>query len=169
MRKSTVLFAAAAAALAFSPVAASAQSFDGDRVIKSARLDDLKAVVTSLGHTVDAVGVSGEYSLRGITEEGLRYLLIGTACDVGNVSGCQGVMMQVRFTNDSEDRISLENVNRANFEQAAISAWFNEDSNTMGVTRYVVLDHGITMANLKANVDVLLAITPLVLDIVRER
>ena len=169
MRKSTVLFTAAAAALAFSPAAVSAQSFDGGRVINSARLSDLKAVVAELGHTVDAEGVSGDYSVRAITEDGLRYLLIGTACDVGQISGCQGVMMQVRFTIDTDEEILPANVNRANYQQAAINAWFNQESNTMGVTRYVVLDHGITLANLKANVDVLLAITPLVMDVVRER
>jgi hypothetical protein len=169
MRRSTVLFAAVAAMPALSPTAVSAQSFDGARVIQSAQLSDLKAVVTSLGHTIDAEGVSGEHSLRVITEDGLRYLLIGTACNVGDVAGCQGVMMQVRFTIDNGEEILVENVNRANYEQAAINAWFNEDSRMMGITRYVVLDHGITLANLKSNVDVLLAITPMVMDVVRDR
>ena len=35
----------------------------------------------------------------------------------------------------------------------------------MGISRYVVLDHGVTMANIKANLEVLIAIAPAVVDI----
>lgn len=168
MRKLSAFLTACAAAIAIVPVQASAQSYQADRVVKSVQVADLKAIVTSLGHTVDGEKVAGDYSVRGLTDNGLRYLLIGTACDVQEIAGCQGVMMQVRFSNDTGQPISYEKLNQANFEQAAINAWYSPDSNTLGVTRYVVLDHGLTMANLKANVDVLLSITPQVMDLINE-
>ena len=169
MRKTFTILATFAAASAIVPATASAQAYSPSRVLKSATVNDLKAIVGSLGHTVEAEDVAGDYSIRAHDEEGLKYLLIGTACDVGDVPGCQGIMMQVRFSNDDGQEIVYENLNRANFEQAAVSTWYSPEEETIGVTRYVVLDYGVTMQNIRENVNVLLAVTPLAMDVVRER
>jgi hypothetical protein len=103
----------------------------------------------------------GPVSVAAQTESGTNYLLIGTACNVGDVAGCQGVMVQIRF--DADASIADERLLRANLAQAAVNTW-RDQSGTIGVTRYVVLDHGITMANLRANVLVLLGLAPSVVQ-----
>ena len=148
------------------PVAVSAQSYQPERLVKSVETADLEAIVLSLGHTVDKKGLYGEdgdRSLRAVDQNGVKYLLIGTACDVGEISGCQGIMMQVRY--DLPEGVTYETVAKANYEQAALNTWVDfEGEGTLGFTRYVVLDYGATMANIRENVNVLLDVYPLAMD-----
>lgn len=143
------------------PSAVQAQAYQADRVKKSVTLNDLKAVVNDLGHTITGEGDFGDVSLSVQDEYGLYYLLIGTACDVGGVSGCQGIMMQVRY--DIDGSVTYETMASANLAQAAVNSWIDFGDGTMGFTRYQVLDHGVTMANIRANVLVLLDVSPLAL------
>jgi hypothetical protein len=48
----------------------------------------------------------------------------------------------------------------------AVSTRYDPGSNVLSVTRYVVLDRGVTMANVAENVAVLLALVPEVARIV---
>lgn len=168
MRKVHLL--AAAVVLAGGNVAAApaarAQGYSAERLVKSVDLDDLKAIVASLGHTVSEQGKFGEISLSATDAEDTNYVLIGTACDANGVPGCQGVMMQVRF--DPDEGVDSESLARANLSQAAVNTWRDPANGTIGVTRYVVLDHGVTMANLRENVNVLLSLTPSVVDALLE-
>ena len=82
------------------------------------------------------------------------FVLIGTACDIGKVKGCQGTMMQVRY--DDDESVTLEGVNKANMEEAAIGTWWDKEDKTVGFTRYVVMDDGVTWLNLRQNLRVLL-------------
>lgn len=150
--RSFAVVAAAAAACSAAPV--SAQTYTPGRILKGVKLDDLKAIVASFKETVTETDVAGETSLAAKTAEGTIYVLIGTACD-DKALGCQGVNMQVRFDADSVD---LKTVNDVNLSEQAIQTWYDAESKTLGFTRYVVLDHGITMENLRENVNVLLAI-----------
>lgn len=145
------------------PAAAMAQAYSPERVKKSIELGDLKAVVSSLGHTVEEEGVSGARSLRALDDDGIRYLLIGTACDANGVPGCQGIKMQVHY--DLPDGVTYERVAQANLKQVAVVTWVNFESDTLGFTRYQVLDHGVTMANIRENVLVLLDVYPLAMDV----
>lgn len=142
--------------------AASAQDYVPDRVIGAVDTDDLKTIVASLDHQLLQAGQNGDVSVDAQSEDGMKYRLIGTACDVGGVAGCQGVMMQVRF--DASSTITDTDLARANFEQPAILTWRDNSDGTIGTTRYVVLDHGVTMANLRENVKVLLGLTPLAVE-----
>ncbi|MBD3729945.1 MAG: hypothetical protein IE933_09585 [Sphingomonadales bacterium] len=163
------LAAATALAVSLSPMmapAAMAQSYVPDRVKKSVETEDLVAIVKSLGHTVDETAVfgdEGERSVRATDENGVTYLLIGTACDAGDVKGCQGIMMQVRY--DLSEGVTYETVAKANIQQAALNTWVDFEGGTLGFTRYQVLDYGVTMANIRENVKVLLDVYPLSMDI----
>ena len=64
-------------------------------------------------------------------------------------------MMQVRY--DANDSTTLEGMNNANFKQAALSSWWDKSGKTIGFTRYVVLDDGVTWMNIRQNLRVLLA------------
>jgi len=131
------------------------------RSVGSVTLEDLKAIVVAAGYKIDALSTYGDVSIRGKTPEGLVFHLIGTACQQ---KACQGIMMQIRY--DTDERVTLERVNKANLGDAAIAVWFDREDKTIGITRYVVLDHGVTMANVKANLRVLMSIAPNVVAIV---
>jgi hypothetical protein len=152
MRK--MAWALAAGSLAFAaPLAA--QEYDPARLVMAVGQTDLAEIAASLGHTVKEIGKPGQTYLAAETGEGIVYLMFGTACDVGGVPGCQGVMMQVRY--DLPEGTTLETIARANDAQAAISITADFAGKSLVFTRYHVLDQGVTMANIRANVDVLLA------------
>jgi hypothetical protein len=134
------------------PVAA--QDYKADRVVSAVDQDDLVAVVTSLGHTVREVGKNGENYVAANADDGTICLLFGTACGVGGESGCQGVMMQVRY--DLPEGTTLETLARTNQAQAAIGTTADFETKSLIFTRYHVLDYGVTMANIRENVNVLL-------------
>ncbi|RXZ65907.1 type III secretion system chaperone family protein [Pelagerythrobacter rhizovicinus] len=162
MRKVHFLAAIALASAIAAPAPVQAQGYSAERLVRSVDLDDLRVVVTSLGHTVREERTFGDVSLSATDAEGTNYIVIGTACGANGSARCQGVMMQVRF--DPDETVNAESLARANLSQAAVNTWRDPANGTIGVTRYVVLDHGITMANLRENVNVLLSLTPSVVD-----
>ncbi len=89
------IFVAGALALAAAPAAA--QDYVADQVKKSVVTADLAAVVGSLGHQVIEAGEGDEVLVIAEDANQLKYALIGTACDAGDISGCQGVMMLAQF------------------------------------------------------------------------
>ena len=149
--------AAGMAAAVISTPALAETTYNPDRIVKSVENDDLIAIVKSLDHEI--VQIADDSRLVGAKEkDGLSYILIGTACDANGVSGCQGVNMQVRWSGSSG--MTDANLAEANLEYAAITSWYLPDTDSLGFSRYVVLDYGITMANLRENLKVLLAVAP---------
>ena len=160
--------AAIAAAMSFT---ASADDFtadtslaDNDRVVRSVTLEDLKAIAVSEGHEITEVGGQGDVSLRALTPEGLIFHMIGTACDTEYADGCLGLMVQVRY--DSDEDVTTEAINNANISYAAVSTWWDKEEKTVGVTRYIILDGGQCMENLKVNLQNALSLGPMVADVV---
>lgn len=145
--------AATAGALAFAAPAA-AQDFDAARVVMAVNQADLAAIAASLGHKITQRGKEGETFIAAETGEGVVYLLFGTACAVGGGPGCQGVMIQARF--DLPPGTTYETLAKTNAGQAAISVTADFAAKSLVFTRYHVLDHGVTMANIRENVNVLL-------------
>ncbi|HIG23584.1 YbjN domain-containing protein [Henriciella sp.] len=125
--------------------------------VQSVTLQDLERFATDAGHEVVAFGETTENSLRAETPNGVTYYMEGTACDDG---ACRGIIMSSRF--QATDAVTLDKVNRANLERAAVSVWRLEDS--VGVSRYVILDGGMSEANIKINLDNFLAIVPGVVE-----
>jgi hypothetical protein len=156
----TFRFAALAGALALASLAApaAAQTYNAEQVKKSVTQDDLVAIVGSLGHQVVEQGSGAETLVLVQTPDGVNYFLIGNACDVNNVPGCQGIVMQARF--ELPAGTTAETLAAANLDQAALNTWADFEDKTLGFTRYQVLDHGATMANIRANVMVLLSLVP---------
>lgn len=148
---------AAALALAAMAAPAAAQEYRADRVVTAVGQTDLAEIAASLGHKIRETGKPNETYLAAETADGVVYLMFGTACDVNGVPGCQGVMMQVRY--DLPDGTNPETLARTNLAQAAISVTADFDQKSLIFTRYNVLDHGVTMANIRENVNVLLAVT----------
>ena len=171
MPRYTTSFAALAAFAALAGAqSAQAEHHDQsthDQTITNVRIAELERVVAALGHTVESRGpVEGdpEYpeALVATDTEGLRYYLIGTACDIPPVPGCRGVMMQVRYPRPAG--VTETTLMRTSRRQAALNLWFNEAGEILGMTRYVVLDEGVTLANVVENLKVLLTLAPIALD-----
>ncbi len=156
MRAMKLAGAMLACALA-APGALAAEGYDPGRVLGSVEESDLAAVVGALGHAVTSRG-DGEPYVVARTPEGTVYLLMGTACDVGGVPGCQGIMMQVRIT--LPPGTTPETLAAANLGQAVITTAADVERRTLIFSRYLVLDHGVTMANIGANIDALLVAVP---------
>ena len=121
--------------------------------VQSVTIDDLESFVTDAGHKDLAFGETTENSLRAETPNGVPYYMEGTACEAG---ACRGIIMSSRF--QADDTVTLEKVNQANLERAAVSVWRLEDS--VGVSRYVILDGGMTKANIATNLENFLALVP---------
>jgi len=154
--KSAAVMMAGALALGLLAAPASAQDYAPDRVKKSVEIADLAAVVGSLGHQVIEEGEGEDVLVIGEDPDQIKYILLGTACNLEGVAGCQGVLMQVQF--DLPAGTTPETLAKANLEYAALNVWANFEDKTLGFTRYVVLDQGVTMANLRANIEVLLSL-----------
>ena len=150
------VFAAAAILIAVGAAPAAAQDYAPERIKKSVTQADLFAIVGSLGHQVLEQGEDDQVFVVAQTEDATNYFLLGTACDVNDVPGCQGIMMQLRF--DLPPTTTFETLAKANLEQAALNSWADFEGKTLGFTRYQVLDNGVTMANIRENVNVLLAL-----------
>lgn len=127
------------------------------RIFGSVTSVDLRALVVAEGHTVDAIDPVTSPSVRGRTEDGKLFLLIGTACDTDAVPGCLGIMMQMRY--DSDESVTFAGVNDANINEASLNTWWDQANNTVGFTRYVVLDDGVSWMNLRQNLRVLLDVS----------
>lgn len=135
-----------------------------DRIVRSVDLEDLKALAVAEGHTIESVGDDGDVSLRATTPDGLIFNLIGTACGTEYSDDCLGFMVQVRY--DDDEDVTTEKINSANLSYAAVSTWWDQDGDTVGVTRYIILDGGQRMENLKINLENALALGPLVADVI---
>jgi len=149
---------AGACALVTLAVPGAAQTYNAQQVKKSVTQNDLIAIVGSLGHQVAEQGSGAEILVLAESDGGMNYFLIGTACNVNNVPGCQGIMMQARF--ELPPGTTAETLAAANLDQAALNTWADFEGKTLGFTRYQVLDHGATMANIRENVVVLLSLVP---------
>jgi hypothetical protein len=150
--------AALAAATILLAAPAAAQDFVAERLVKSVTQDDLLAVVGALGHQVLEQGSEGDVYVVAQDADQVNYFLFGTACDTNGVPGCQGIMMQVRY--DLPPGTTFETLSKTNMDQAALNTWADFEEKTLGFTRYQVLDYGVTMANIRENVNVLLALVP---------
>jgi hypothetical protein len=123
--------------------------------------DSLAEFAQKQDHEVLGYGEAGDVSVRAQTEDGTVYYLTGTACNEGT---CSGVNMSARF--DANDLVTWERLNDANLRRAAVSVWRLDD--TLGISRYVILDGGMSEQNLQVNFDNFIAIVPTVIEMFYE-
>ncbi len=142
---------------------------DDAKIVKAVSLQDLQTILVEEGYTINSTGDDGAVSVRATDTAGtgLIFNVLGTACDTEYSDDCLGINMQVRYDADGQE--TLERINDANLMWAATSAWYSAggtdgNSPTVGVTRYVILDGGMTIRNIKDNLINLLAIAPQAAD-----
>lgn len=160
--------AIAAPALAQGTFTADASLARDDRQVRSVFLEDLKAIVAaSSGHTITAAAGN---SVTATNENGLIYNLDGTICENEIRPGCLGININVRYDGDS--MVTYEKMNAANLNWTPVSVALEgeigaEDSSLI-ITRYVILDGGMTMLNVKDNLTNALSIATGVADYIWE-
>lgn len=145
---------AVACALASLAVPGAAQTYNPDQLKTSVTQDDLVAIVGSLGHQVLEQGNVGETFVLAENEQGVSYFLIGTNCEVIEVSGCQGILIQSRFA--LPPGTTIETLAATNRDHVALNTWADFEEKTLTFNRYQMLDYGVTMGNIRLNVEALL-------------
>lgn len=154
--------------LAFLSAAAAPGFADDSRVIDAITIQEVETLLKEEGYSIASTGDDGEDSIRALTADGsIIFNILGTACDTDWADGCLGLNMQVRF--DADGRETLERINNANLMWAATAIWyseagFNDGGPTVGMSRYLILDNGVTAGNIKENLVNLLAIAPQAAD-----
>ena len=159
--------ATAAPALAQGGFTADASLARDDRQVRSVFLEDLKAIVVAAGHTITSA--SGN-AVTAKNENGLIYNLNGTVCENEIRPGCLGINMNIRYDGDS--MVTYEKLNAANLNwtpvSVALEGEIGSTDSSLIITRYVILDGGMTMLNVKDNLSNALSIAASVADYVWE-
>ena len=112
-------------------------------LMTSVSLDDLEYVVETQGHTLEE-SFPQSAAVMAIATNGERFFMQGTACSADLT--CQGLHIWMTINGE----MTFERANELNYEYAAVSVLAKEDD-TFQISRYLILDHGTTMANIKAN------------------
>lgn len=136
-------------------------SQEADSLVTGLQYDDLSSIIVSLGHSVrteseDINVITAE------TEDGFLYTLEAAACN--DNQDCKGLSIMASY--NSLNGTTPESINDADVAYAAVSVWTTGE--TIGISRYLILDEGMTMENIKLNINTLLAIAPLVLEKAKE-
>jgi hypothetical protein len=153
-----------AAGAAFAAVPATAQSYNATRVIGSVTLEDLQAIVGDIGHEIVTTRTENAPFIAARTPEGVVYAIEGRACTDAKTD-CKGILIEAAYS--GADNVTDENIARADRRYAAVNASVNRERDDFRFTRYLILDDGVTMANIRANVTVFLALQPLSLEIAK--
>ena len=138
----------ASVALAFATQAQEtpAQPDQQDRdgwLMTSISFDDLEYIVETEDYDVGQV-FPDDIAVMAMSPSGIPFFMQGTACSVDQ--DCQGLHIWMSFTGE----MSVADANQLNYDYAAVSV-MAFDNGSYQISRYLILDHGTTMANIKAN------------------
>lgn len=167
MKRTTLAAFAPSLAILGAPVApVAAQTYSAERVIEAVTIDDLKAIIGDIGHEIVSTETESAPMIVARTPDGLIYRLRGTVCDDAK-SKCRGISIAAKYR--GADQVTDENIARANRRFAAVKPVVYREDDYYSFARYLILDHGVTMANIRTNVTVFLAIQPKSLKIAAGR
>ena len=153
----TLFLAIAAGGLAVSPVAASAQAYQAERVLKTMDAGDLSAVLTNMGASWDVVPRDDDTDLYQITfANGLKAFAWFRVCDGGQ---CRGLTLLAAYARDeaySNDAV-LDAKLRAFNDSAPAGKAFRSTGDSILSQAYIISDNGITMANIQSQIEVFIS------------
>lgn len=144
----------------------------GDHIVDRVELTDIEAALTRWDYEVQAALVQDDVPIVAArNEEGLEFIVYGTACDTEGQSGCLGLMMTVMYSVDIPLEFAV--INEANQRWAAATTTYAAPAqeNAQGqltIHRYVILDGGVTFQNIADNLLNLLAIAPQVVEFLEQ-
>ncbi len=125
-------------------------SADDEAVVTSISLNDLKDIVREKEHKIinSSKGEEDPF-IFAEADNGTRYYLSGQACEKQR---CAGLNIRVNYKLDDEP--DYEKINETNLQRAAANVFYQEQR--LSISRYIILDYGMTLKNIKLNIDVLL-------------
>jgi hypothetical protein len=125
-----------------------------DMTIGSVGTGDLHMLLDEMGASLTFSGVNDRQApfVFAISQDGMSFGIY-TACGNPDGTDCRGIELLAVF--DSER--SLADISAIDQSYAAVSV-YKSDENTVHVSRYVILDHGVTWANLLENAEVFAAL-----------
>lgn len=124
--------------------------------VKSVTKADMRYVIEASGHTVTQ-DLSTGIGLIGEDSDGVIFALEGKACDDAQV--CLGLEAFLVLDGD----FSADDANSINQRWSAIKATKLDDG-SLYMSRYLILDHGQTLENLRLNLETTRAIATQVID-----
>lgn len=148
------LVLALCATLLSAPAAAQTSDWNDDELVTSLGVSDLAAMARVMGHEVVPNAAESPLLVSAKTPEGVVYGMVLAACADG--AECAGLRMQVLF--DLTDDITDARVNEVNTSFAAVTMVSDRSLSRLSLSRYVILDYGVTRKNVRANLAVLLQI-----------
>ncbi len=119
-------------------------------LMTSISFDDLEYIVETDDYELGQA-IPDDIAVMAISPSGTPYFMQGTACSADGT--CQGLHIWMSFAG----QMTPEEANRLNYDYAAVSVIVLNNT-SFQVSRYLILDHGTTMANIKANLLNFLAI-----------
>jgi hypothetical protein len=121
-----------------------------DMTIGSVSAGDLHLILDGMGATLTLTGVNALQApyVFGISKDGMSFGIY-TACANPDGTDCRGIEFLAAL--DSER--SIEDISAIDQSYAAVSVYKTDDK-TVHVSRYVILDHGVSWANLLENAEV---------------
>ena len=119
-------------------------------LVHSVTVDDLKLMLDDLGASFMAAGKNAEGApfVFGQMPDGLTFGAY-TVCAGAGGTDCRGIEFMAVYSS----RVSVADVMDIDRDYAAVSL-YKADDNTVHVSRYVILDNGVTWANLIENANV---------------
>lgn len=129
-------------------------------IAAAVNLADLRALVTGLGHQIvevrQASAQNPSPAVLGRTPEGLAYQLEGRVCDQN--ANCTSMMISTAYRGAAN--VSDANLAIANARFAAVRAEVDRANDLFRFSRYVILNGGVTAANVATNISVFLSAEP---------
>ena len=148
------------AMLGFAATAETETNRAPDMIISSVTLDDMRLLLDDMGARYSAAGVNerGAPFVFAVSQSGMSFGLYSVCAD-DEGTDCKGIEMLAVFGSNRP----AEAVEQLDQAYAAVSV-YKPTADTVHVSRYVILDHGVTWANLLENAAVFEALCDRVLS-----
>ena len=112
-------------------------------LMTSISFDDLEYIIETEDYDLGQA-FPDDVAVMAMSPSGVPFFMQGTACSADQM--CQGLHIWMSFTGE----MSESEANQLNYNYAAVSV-MAFDNGSYQISRYLILDHGTTMANIKAN------------------
>lgn len=119
-------------------------------LMTSVAFNDLEYIVETESYGVGQ-SFADDVAVMAVSPSGTPFFMQGTACSEDGT--CQGLHIWMSFVGD----LTAAEANQLNYDYAAVSV-IALNNGSYQISRYLILDHGTTMANIKANLLNFLAI-----------
>lgn len=119
-------------------------------LMTSVSFSDLEYIVETESYGAGQT-FADDVAIMAVSPGGTPFFMQGTACSEDGA--CQGLHIWMSFAGD----LSETKANQLNYDYAAVSV-IALNNGSYQISRYLILDHGTTMANIKANLLNVLAI-----------